>query len=132
MQDLPGYGAGACLNAVAINDVGQVTGDVGVGFWFRPFVHLNDPIFFPNLNPFELGGIDLGDIVGPGPNIDPNDQTWSGGGNAINNKGHVAGQSVFPGVGSTPSFSMVRRCGISRRYPPDRGSRSASTTLTRS
>jgi len=104
MQDLPGYGAGACLNAAAINDLGQVTGDVGVGFWFRPFIHVNDPIFFPNMPPLELGGIDLGDIVGPGPNANPNDQTWSGGGNAINNKGHIAGSTVFPGVGVHPFF----------------------------
>jgi len=104
MQDIPGYGFGACLNAVAINDVGQVTGDVGVGFWFRPFIHLNDPIFFPNSSPLELGSIDIGDIVGPGPNSDPNDQTWSGGALAINNKGHVAGSTVFPGIGIHPFF----------------------------
>jgi hypothetical protein len=103
-QDIPGYGFGACTFAVAINDVGQVTGTVGVGFWGRPFIHLNDPIFFPNVGPLELGAIGLGDIVGPGPNADPNDQTWSGGGNAINNMGHVAGSSVFPGVGVHPFF----------------------------
>jgi hypothetical protein len=101
-QDIPGYGFGACTFAVAINNVGQVTGTVGVGFWGRAFIHLNDPIFFPNVGPLELGSIDIGDIVGPGPNADPNDQTWSGGGNAINNFGHVAGGSVFPGVGIHP------------------------------
>jgi hypothetical protein len=101
-QDIPGYGFGACTFAVAINNMGQVTGTVGVGFWGRPFIHLNDPIFFPNVGPLELGSIDIGDIVGPGPNLNPNDQTWSGGGNAINNFGHVAGGSVFPGVGVHP------------------------------
>lgn len=101
-QDIPGYGFGACANAVAINDVGQVTGDVGVGFWFRPFIHVNDPIFFPNVGPLELGSIEVGDIVGPGPNTNPNDQTWSGGGNAINNAGHVVGGTVFPSVGTHP------------------------------
>ena len=103
-QDIPGYGFGACTFAVAINDVGQVTGTIGVGFWGRPFIHINDPIPFPNVGPLELGAIELGDIVGPGPNADPNDQTWSGGGNAINNLGHVAGGSVFPGVGIHPFF----------------------------
>lgn len=100
-QDIPGYGFGACSNAVAINDVGQVTGTVGAGFWFWPFIHLNDPISFPNVGPLELGPIDVGDIVGPGPNLNA-DQTYSGGGNAINNFGHVAGGSVFPGVGVHP------------------------------
>jgi len=103
-QDIPGYGFGACTNAVAINDFGEVTGTVGVGFWSRPFVHVNPPVSFPNVGPLELGAIDLGEIVGPGPNANPNDQTWNGGGIAINNAGHVAGSSVFPGVGVHPSL----------------------------
>ena len=103
-QDIPGYGFGACTFAVAINDLGQVTGTVGVGFWGRPFIHVNEPISFPNVSPLELGAIGLGDIVGPGPNANPNDQTWSGGGNAINNLGHVVGGSLFPGVGIHPFF----------------------------
>ena len=48
------------------------------------------------MGPLELGAIGLGDIVGPGPNADPNDQTWSGGGNAINNLGHGAIIFSFP------------------------------------
>jgi hypothetical protein len=103
-QDLPGYGFGACTNAVAINEVGQVTGDVGVGFWFRPFVHVNDPVSFPNVSPLELGPIDIGDIVGPGPNANAEDQTWNGGGNAINNLGHVVGSTVFTGAALHPFF----------------------------
>jgi uncharacterized membrane protein len=103
-QDIPGYGFGACSNAIAINDVGQVTGSVGVGFWFRPFIHVNNAISFPNAGPLELGSIEVGDIVGPGPNTDPNDPTWSGGGNAINNKGHVVGSTVISGLGVHPFF----------------------------
>jgi hypothetical protein len=101
-QDIPGYGDGPCGFAVSINDAGQVTGTLGVGFWGRPFIHLNDPIFFPNAGPLELGSIDFAEIIGPGANVDPNDQTWSGGGDAINSRGHVAGGTTFPVVGIHP------------------------------
>lgn len=101
-QDIPGYGFGACTNALAINNLGEVTGTVGVGFFSRPFVHIDDPVSFPNIGPLELGGIGLSEIVGPGPNADPNDQSWNGGGLAINGAGHVAGSTTFPGVGVHP------------------------------
>lgn len=101
-QDLPGYGFGDCLFATGINDLGQVTGNAGAGFFNRPFIHNNGPTPFPNAGPLDFGAIEVTDIVGPGPNTDPNDQSFNGGANAINASAHVVGSTTFPGLGVHP------------------------------
>ena len=101
-QDLPGYGVGDCLQANGINDRGQAAGTAGAGFFSRPFVHNGGVPPFPNAGNLDFGAIEVTDIVGPGPNSDPNDQTFNGGAVAINAAGHVVGGMTLPGVGVHP------------------------------
>ena len=78
----PGFGYGS-WEANGVNDSGQVTGAIGVGFFGFPIIH-NDA----------YNHYITDDIISP--TWDPGSQDYSGGGNAINNLGHVAGGAVFP------------------------------------
>ena len=78
--------------AFAVNDSGKVAGSVGVTFFSYPILHAG------------LSAYTSGDIIGPGPRVDQNDQTYSGTGYAINAAGHVAGDAVFPNPNSLRPF----------------------------
>jgi hypothetical protein len=82
MTDLGNRSNGGSANAV--NNSGQITGGIEVTFFGYPINHPG------------LGVYSTNDIVGPGPQADRNDQTYSGTGYAINAAGHVVGAAVFP------------------------------------
>lgn|ERR1022692_1019378 len=78
--------------AFAVNNSGQVAGSIGVTYFSYPIVHTS-------LSPYTSN-----DIIGPGPRVDQNDQSYSGTGYAINAAGHVAGDAVFPNPNSLRPF----------------------------
>ena len=78
--------------AFAVNNSGQIAGSIGVTFFSYPTVHAG-------LSPYTSG-----DIIGPGPRADQNDQSYSGTAYAINAAGHVAGDAVFPNPNSLRPF----------------------------
>jgi probable HAF family extracellular repeat protein len=78
--------------AFGVNNSGQVTGYVGVKFFSYPIIHAG-------LVPYSTS-----DIIGPGPQANPNDQSYSGTGYAINAAGHVAGDAVLPNPASLRPF----------------------------
>ncbi|HKD40288.1 MAG TPA: hypothetical protein VKB87_08395 [Myxococcaceae bacterium] len=86
--DQPGFGYSSFIgSANGVNDLGQVTGAMAVGFFGFPIIH-NDPS-----NHYVTD-----DIFSP--TWDPASQDYSGYGNAISDLGHVAGTAVFPGTGA--------------------------------
>ena len=90
MTDLGSRSGGGV--AYAVNNSGQVAGSIEVTFFGYPILH-------PGLGPFSVN-----DIIGPGPQANPNDQTYSGTTYAINAAGHVAGDAVFPNPASLRPF----------------------------
>src|SRR5262249_12229968 len=87
----PGFGYSSFIGqANGVNDSGQVTGAIEVGFSGFPIIH-NDAY-----NHYVTD-----DII---PTWDPGSSDYSGGGNAINNLGHVAGGAVFPNTRGVHPF----------------------------
>jgi uncharacterized membrane protein len=88
----PGFGYsshGGSANSV--NDSGQVTGSIQVGFFGFPTIHADSSLHYASA-----------DIISP--SYDPGSQSYSGTGNAINSAAHVAGTAVLPDTGEVRPF----------------------------
>jgi uncharacterized membrane protein len=86
----PGFGyssQGGSANGV--NDSGQVTGSIQVGFFGFPIIHGDSGFHYTSA-----------DIISP--SYDPGSQDYSGVGNAISAVAHVTGTVVFPNTGRDP------------------------------